>query len=57
MFAERLEKAWRDRKASVPIDAAIKFTDQGLVLGAGTVLAPTDDERGADKEDKGAQPS
>ena len=40
MLAERLEKAWRDRKASVPINAVIKFTEEGLVLGAGTVLAP-----------------
>lgn len=40
MLAERLDKAWRVRQASVPIDALMKFTAEGLVLGAGTLLAP-----------------
>ena len=39
MLAERLEKAWHDRQASVPIDGTLRFTSDGLVLGAGTVLA------------------
>jgi len=42
MLAERLGKAWRTLQASVPIDAEMKFAPEGLVLGAGTVLAPTD---------------
>ena len=40
MLAERLDKAWRARQMSVPIDAVMKFTADGLVLGTGTVMAP-----------------
>lgn len=47
MLAERLSKAWRARQASVPIDPAMTFAPEGLVLGARTVLAPaeTDGDR------------
>jgi hypothetical protein len=39
MLAERLSKAWRARRAAVPLRAAMSFVPEGLVLGAGTVLA------------------
>jgi hypothetical protein len=39
LLAERLEKAWCDLKALVPIDPVIRLADEGLVLGAGTILA------------------
>ena len=42
MLAEQLSKAWRARLASVPIDLAMTFAPGGLVLGAGTVLAPAE---------------
>jgi len=47
MLAERLSKAWRTRQATVPIDPAMTFAPEGLVLGARTVLAPaaTDGDR------------
>jgi hypothetical protein len=38
MLAERLSKAWDERKRSTPIDPIMKFTAEGLILGAGTVL-------------------
>lgn len=41
MLAERLSKAWRARQASVPVRTTMAFVPEGLVLGAGTVLAPT----------------
>jgi hypothetical protein len=37
MLAERLNKAWTARHGG--IDPVMRFTDEGLVLGAGTVLA------------------
>lgn len=42
MLAERLSKAWRARQESVPIDSAMTFAPEGLVLGARTVLAPAE---------------
>ena len=42
MLADRLGKEWRARRASAPIDAVMRFSDAGLVLGAGTVLASAD---------------
>jgi hypothetical protein len=42
MLAEQLDKQWRARKAAVPIDAMMTFAPEGLVLGAGTVLAPAE---------------
>jgi hypothetical protein len=39
MEAEQLEKEWRTKRASVPIDAEMRFTADGLVLGLGTVLS------------------
>jgi hypothetical protein len=41
MLAERLSKAWDERQRSTPIDPVMKFTAEGLVLGAGTVLIPS----------------
>ena len=35
----RLDEEWRTRRASMT-DAAMRFADAGLVLGAGTMLAP-----------------
>lgn len=39
MLAHRLSKAWADRRGATPLDAIMRFTNEGLVLGAGTVLA------------------
>jgi hypothetical protein len=39
MLAERLDKAWDARRGSGAIDPVMRFSDEGLVLGAGTVLA------------------
>ena len=41
MLAERLDKAWRERRRSIGVDPLMRFSDEGLVLGAGTVLAAT----------------
>jgi hypothetical protein len=40
MLADRLGKAWRAHRGETSIDPVMRFSDQGLVLGAGTVLAP-----------------
>lgn len=42
MLADQLSRLWDERRRSAPIDAAMRFTDKGLVLGAGTVLAPAE---------------
>ena len=39
MLAERLEKAWRARRGSTSVDPVMRFSHEGLVLGAGTLLA------------------
>jgi len=39
MLADRLSKAWGARRGSTPIEPVMRFSDEGLVLGAGTVLA------------------
>ena len=41
MLAERLSKAWRSRRESTVIEPVMRFSDEGLVLGAGTVVAPS----------------
>ena len=41
MLAERLSKAWDERRGSTRIDPIMKFTAEGLVLGAETLLIPT----------------
>jgi hypothetical protein len=41
MLAERLSKAWDERQRSTLVDPVMKFTAEGLVLGAGTVLIPS----------------
>ena len=38
MLANVLEKQWTARRARVAIDATMRFSEAGLVLGAGTVL-------------------
>jgi hypothetical protein len=43
MLAEQLNKAWAERRKSTAIDAGMRFSDEGLVFGAGTVLAPASD--------------
>ena len=40
MLADRLSKEWTERRVSAPVEALMRFTNEGLVLGAGTVLAP-----------------
>jgi hypothetical protein len=44
LLAEELNKAWLARTADVPIEPAMSFQRDGLVLGAGTVLAPIDQD-------------
>jgi len=43
MLADRLVKAWTARRGSSGIDAVMRFSREGLVLGAGTVLARAED--------------
>jgi hypothetical protein len=38
VLVEQLGEAWRARAARVPIEPAPTFNDEGLILGAGTVL-------------------
>ena len=40
MDAQRLDREWRARLTTHPIDPRMQFADDGLVLGVGTVLAP-----------------
>jgi hypothetical protein len=42
---EQLRNVWHARKRFVPISQALNLTSQGLVLGAATVLVPTDGPR------------
>jgi hypothetical protein len=46
MLVERLRKEWDARKYVVPIDPHPRFAPEGLVMGAGTVLAPADAKGG-----------
>lgn len=39
MSADALRKAWAERARSSPLTFFMTFTDEGLVFGAGTVLA------------------
>ena len=41
MSAGPLSKQWNERRRSTSVDMVMRFTNEGLVLGAGTVLAPT----------------
>ena len=43
LLAENLRKAWRAQTAARPTDACMAFCRQGLVLGAGCVLAPAEE--------------
>jgi hypothetical protein len=45
MLDEQLRNAWRRRERAVPISAVPMLTSEGLVLGAGTVLIPSDGSR------------
>ena len=45
MSVELLDEAWRAREADAPLES-LTFTDEGLVLGAGTVLAAVDSATG-----------
>jgi hypothetical protein len=45
MLDEQLRNAWRWRERAVPISAVPTLTSEGLVLGAGTVLIPTEGSR------------
>src|SRR5579863_10035796 len=40
MLANRLHKAWRARRASTVVGSIMRFSHEGLVVGAETVLAP-----------------
>lgn len=39
MLADRLGKAWAARRDTTEIDKVMRFSNEGLVLGAGTILA------------------
>ncbi len=39
LSADQLQKKWEQRALLFPFDPAMTFTEAGLVLGAGTVLA------------------
>ena len=41
MSANRSNMAWLAHRASHEIEPVMRFTDEGLVLGAGTILAPS----------------
>src|SRR5580658_2490738 len=43
MLSDRLDKAWDRRRATTNVDAIMRFSNDGLVFGAGTLLAPTRD--------------
>ncbi len=45
MLHEQLRNAWHARKRLVPISPVLNLTPEGLVLGAGTVMVPTDGPR------------
>jgi len=42
MLADRLSRAWDDRRGTTHLDPVMRFSDEGLVLGVGTVLASAD---------------
>jgi hypothetical protein len=46
MMVERLRRAWGARERMVSIDLYPRFTPEGLVMGAGTVMAPADAKGG-----------
>ena len=45
MLAERMDEAWRARRDSIEVDSVIRLTDEGLVLGAGTLLMTSSEAR------------
>jgi hypothetical protein len=51
LLEEQLRHAWRFRARAVPISLAPQFTPEGLVLGAGTILLPTEGARRLKKLD------
>jgi hypothetical protein len=44
VLSELLEQAWRERRQWAPIDVKPRLSNQGLLLGAGTLLATEADE-------------
>src|SRR3974390_751506 len=40
MIADQLSKAWNEHRKLTSVDPVMRFSDEGLVLGSGTVLAP-----------------
>lgn len=46
MLLEELDKAWRERERTLPLDLTPTFQDEGLVLGAGAILLAAAAERG-----------
>ena len=42
MLAEHLDKAWSAWRQSTEIDSVMRFAEDGLIFGAGTVLAKSD---------------
>ncbi|HEX3916671.1 MAG TPA: hypothetical protein VHW60_04985 [Caulobacteraceae bacterium] len=42
MLAEQLWQEWRARRAAAAIEPVMRFSREGLVVGAGTVLATAD---------------
>lgn len=44
MLIARVQGIWREREAAEPVEVSMGFKASGLVLGAGTVLAPVDED-------------
>lgn len=53
MLVEQLRKAWRAREAAGGLHEALCFQTDGLVLGAGTILAKADETGGEINTDDG----
>lgn len=45
MLQQRLSNAWRFRKRDFPINSVLTLKPEGLVLGAGTIVLPTEELR------------
>jgi hypothetical protein len=45
MLHQQLSNAWRFRERAFPISPVLTLKPEGLVLGAGTVVLPTEESR------------
>ena len=49
MLHQQLSNAWRFRERAFPISPVLTLKPEGLVLGAGTVVLPTEESRRAEE--------